>query len=136
MKEEKENLILKFLSYFVGPIQFVMGELCSTALSQHSRAGASAKLHKKTGRFLGLDGFCRGSSIPVPLQFDASPPRTGKKRCRELRASPRAALENNVSQIIHADSCRPTEAAAVLAAGLEDWVDFGVICGMFKPSTL
>lgn len=27
MKEEKENLILKFLSYFVGPIQFVM-EVC------------------------------------------------------------------------------------------------------------
>jgi H+-transporting ATPase len=24
MKEEKENLILKFLSFFVGPIQFVM----------------------------------------------------------------------------------------------------------------
>ncbi|KAK0635079.1 Atpase [Bombardia bombarda] len=46
MKEEKENLILKFFSYFVGPIQFVM------------------------------------------------------------------------------------EAAAVLAAGLEDWVDFGVICGL------
>ncbi|KAL2019447.1 hypothetical protein VTK56DRAFT_9652 [Thermocarpiscus australiensis] len=46
MKEEKENLILKFFSFFVGPIQFVM------------------------------------------------------------------------------------EAAAVLAAGLEDWVDFGVICGL------
>jgi len=46
MKEEKENLILKFLSYFVGPIQFVM------------------------------------------------------------------------------------EAAAVLAAGLQDWVDFGVICAL------
>ncbi|KAI1932371.1 plasma membrane H+-ATPase [Ophidiomyces ophidiicola] len=46
MKEEKENLILKFFSYFVGPIQFVM------------------------------------------------------------------------------------EAAAVLAAGLQDWVDFGVICGL------
>ncbi|KAK6825144.1 H+-transporting ATPase [Apiospora arundinis] len=46
MKEEKENLILKFFSYFVGPIQFVM------------------------------------------------------------------------------------EAAAVLAAGLEDWIDFGVICGL------
>ncbi|ORY64055.1 proton Atpase [Pseudomassariella vexata] len=46
MKEEKENMILKFFSYFVGPIQFVM------------------------------------------------------------------------------------EAAAVLAAGLEDWVDFGVICGL------
>ncbi|KAI9664407.1 MAG: plasma membrane H+-ATPase [Trizodia sp. TS-e1964] len=46
MKEEKENMILKFLSYFVGPIQFVM------------------------------------------------------------------------------------EAAAILAAGLEDWVDFGVICAL------
>lgn len=46
MKEEKENHILKFLGFFVGPIQFVM------------------------------------------------------------------------------------EAAAVLAAGLEDWVDFGVICGL------
>lgn len=46
MKEEKENLILKFFSFFVGPIQFVM------------------------------------------------------------------------------------EAAAVLAAGLEDWVDFGVICAL------
>ncbi|CAH0001871.1 unnamed protein product [Clonostachys byssicola] len=46
MKEEKENLVLKFLGFFIGPIQFVM------------------------------------------------------------------------------------EAAAVLAAGLEDWVDFGVICGL------
>ncbi|KAK9332744.1 hypothetical protein V1520DRAFT_222134 [Lipomyces starkeyi] len=46
MKEEKENLVLKFLMYFIGPIQFVM------------------------------------------------------------------------------------EAAAVLAAGLQDWVDFGVICGL------
>ncbi|GAD99437.1 plasma membrane ATPase [Paecilomyces variotii No. 5] len=46
MKEEKENMILKFFSYFIGPIQFVM------------------------------------------------------------------------------------EAAAVLAAGLEDWVDFGVICAL------
>jgi len=46
MKEEKENLVLKFFGFFVGPIQFVM------------------------------------------------------------------------------------EAAAVLAAGLEDWVDFGVICGL------
>ena len=46
MKEEKENLILKFLMYFVGPIQFVM------------------------------------------------------------------------------------EAAAILAAGLQDWVDFGVICAL------
>jgi hypothetical protein len=29
MKEEKENMILKFLSYFVGPIQFVM-EVCTS----------------------------------------------------------------------------------------------------------
>lgn len=31
MKEEKENLILKFLGYFIGPIQFVM-EVCLGAL--------------------------------------------------------------------------------------------------------
>ena len=30
MKEEKENLILKFLGYFIGPIQFVMEVSCST----------------------------------------------------------------------------------------------------------
>jgi len=29
MKEEKENMILKFFSYFVGPIQFVM-EVCAS----------------------------------------------------------------------------------------------------------
>lgn len=29
MKEETENLFLKFLSYFVGPIQFVM-EVCQS----------------------------------------------------------------------------------------------------------
>lgn len=29
MKEEKENLILKFLGYFIGPIQFVM-EVCDS----------------------------------------------------------------------------------------------------------
>jgi H+-transporting ATPase len=32
MKEEKENLVLKFLSYFIGPIQFVM-EVSLTMLS-------------------------------------------------------------------------------------------------------
>lgn len=35
MKEEKENLILKFFSYFVGPIQFVM-EVSSFFLSSFS----------------------------------------------------------------------------------------------------
>lgn len=35
MKEEKENLILKFLGYFVGPIQFVM-EVSSRSCSHFS----------------------------------------------------------------------------------------------------
>lgn len=37
MKEEKENLILKFLFYFVGPIQFVM-EVC-----QHTSFDSSSQ---------------------------------------------------------------------------------------------
>lgn len=41
MKEEKENLILKFLGYFVGPIQFVMEVsffrgICGCLQSKHS----------------------------------------------------------------------------------------------------
>lgn len=36
MKEEKENLILKFLGYFVGPIQFVM-EVCFEFLISRSQ---------------------------------------------------------------------------------------------------
>jgi H+-transporting ATPase len=36
MKEEKENLILKFLMYFVGPIQFVMEVSSSLSLSCNS----------------------------------------------------------------------------------------------------
>ncbi|TVY36781.1 Plasma membrane ATPase [Lachnellula subtilissima] len=61
MKEEKENLILKFLGYFIGPIQFVMeAKLASWVFSRH---------------------------VVLP-------------------------------------------AAAVLAAGLQDWVDFGVICAL------
>jgi len=39
MKEEKENLILKFLGYFIGPIQFVM-EVCYKVLS-HQTQGSS-----------------------------------------------------------------------------------------------
>ncbi|KAF7587672.1 plasma membrane H+-ATPase [Aspergillus hancockii] len=54
MKEEKENLFLKFLSYFVGPVQFVMEVIPSLRI----------------------------------------------------------------------------QAAAILAAGLRDWVDFGVICAL------
>lgn len=37
MKEEKENLILKFLGYFIGPIQFVM-EVCFDVFSQSPRS--------------------------------------------------------------------------------------------------
>ena len=73
MKEEKENLILKFLGYFVGPIQFVMEvsfvfQLCATS--------------------------CACALVKI--------------------------LAANI----------PLQAAAVLAAGLEDWVDFGVICAL------
>ena len=35
MKEEKENLILKFLGYFVGPIQFVMEVSADHSLAKH-----------------------------------------------------------------------------------------------------
>lgn len=66
MKEEKENHFLKFLSFFVGPIQFVMEVRCP-----------------------------RFSPSYMPC-----------------------ALTNT------------QKAAAVLAAGLRDWVDFGVICAL------
>jgi hypothetical protein len=44
MKEEKENLILKFLGFFVGPIQFVMevSELRLYAVSKHCTPHAMA----------------------------------------------------------------------------------------------
>lgn len=35
MKEEKENLILKFLGYFIGPIQFVM-EVCHPSMTSRA----------------------------------------------------------------------------------------------------
>jgi H+-transporting ATPase len=49
MKEEKENLILKFLGYFVGPIQFVM-EVSSRRFSNffhwsHRAHALDARLH-------------------------------------------------------------------------------------------
>lgn len=37
MKEEKENMILKFLGYFIGPIQFVM-EVCDSTTFRDSFA--------------------------------------------------------------------------------------------------
>lgn len=70
MKEEKENLILKFLMYFVGPIQFVM---------EVSRV------------------------LPYP--------------CRVYMC-------NWILMTFF------LQAAAILAAGLQDWVDFGVICAL------
>jgi H+-transporting ATPase len=48
MKEEKENLILKFLGFFIGPIQFVMeaaAVLAGKTLS--SRSPACSKCHAK-----------------------------------------------------------------------------------------
>jgi len=43
MKEEKENLILKFFGYFVGPVQFVM-EVRSPRLGVSTqRCGAETK---------------------------------------------------------------------------------------------
>lgn len=40
MKEEKENLIMKFLGYFIGPVQFVM-EVSSTNAPVHFLARIS-----------------------------------------------------------------------------------------------
>lgn len=62
MKEEKENLVIKFFSYFTGPIQFVM------EVSPH--------------------------------------------------------------HILSSFRLLMPQAAAILAAGLRDWVDFAVICGL------
>ena len=42
MKEEKENMILKFFSYFVGPIQFVMEVRASRNVSTQ-RCGVETK---------------------------------------------------------------------------------------------
>jgi H+-transporting ATPase len=43
MKEEKENLFLKFLGYFIGPIQFVM-EVCTRVLFSPSSTSCSLVL--------------------------------------------------------------------------------------------
>jgi len=46
MREEKENMILKFLMYFVGPIQFVMEVRCRPAFEtfEHVFANLSRRL--------------------------------------------------------------------------------------------
>jgi H+-transporting ATPase len=44
MKEEKENLFLKFLGYFIGPIQFVMEVWCRNSLSAPLQFLASGAL--------------------------------------------------------------------------------------------
>lgn len=43
MKEEKENLVLKFLGYFIGPIQFVM-EVCFHSASRFSPSALYLRL--------------------------------------------------------------------------------------------
>ena len=45
MKEEKENLILKFLGYFIGPIQFVMEVTFPTAFLLSSTFSSRISLH-------------------------------------------------------------------------------------------
>lgn len=48
MKEEKENLVLKFLGYFVGPIQFVMEVSTHPALSTHLQSISDVELNRNT----------------------------------------------------------------------------------------
>lgn len=79
MKEEKENLVLKFLGFFIGPIQFVM------EVSQ-----AVTNTLNSTRLFGRTDVLCIAFGLGLTT----------------------------------------TQAAAVLAAGLKDWVDFGVICAL------
>jgi magnesium-transporting ATPase (P-type) len=60
MKEEKENMILKFLGFFVGPIQFVM----------------EVRQQKPRGRFvsfLGIAALKRNNSPHAVLEFYADP---------------------------------------------------------------
>lgn len=53
MKEEKENMVLKFLSYFVGPIQFVMEVSQITSCRVLSRRIASHRIALLTITLLG-----------------------------------------------------------------------------------
>lgn len=50
MKEEKENLILKFLGYFIGPIQFVMEVCYKQFLSSFSRPLPALSINQMFGR--------------------------------------------------------------------------------------
>lgn len=52
MKEEKENLFLKFLGYFVGPVQFVM-EVCSPSdfIDLHIPVASSLSLFPMSSTF-------------------------------------------------------------------------------------
>lgn len=60
MKEEKENLILKFLFYFIGPIQFVM-EVC---FSPHPKSLIRYQLLTHVINYLGCCySRCRSSGL-------------------------------------------------------------------------
>jgi H+-transporting ATPase len=88
MKEDKENLILKFLMYFVGPIQFVM---------EVSKLPFFFRLSiHLCGIFLLALAICYATKLKTFTDLICSIP----------------------------------QAAAILAAGLQDWVDFGVICAL------
>lgn len=81
MKEEKENLILKFLSYFVGPIQFVME--VSTLSSSFRLRWSILTTHRRC-RYISLMRFAN-ISIPRSAQlkthaFCQAPKENSKKQ--------------------------------------------------------
>ncbi|PWI73705.1 Plasma membrane ATPase [Purpureocillium lilacinum] len=125
MKEEKENLILKFFSYFVGPIQFVME--CS------NRARP-----ERDSRCLGVWVLCsrppgNGTDLFARLACGVAASSAGLPEPGPGLASPGAAAAAAAASApgrMQLNFGHPRVAAAVLAAGLEDWVDFGVICGL------
>lgn len=93
MKEEKENLFLKFLSYFVGPIQFVMEVSLIPNTSSHRHRGAPAfpPLAFCIKSWPLGPGQCSGNglgtTIPAPNVYVAAGIfRAFFSECRRLRA--------------------------------------------------
>lgn len=91
MKEEKENLILKFLGYFIGPIQFVM-EVCTYLHSQLLQMADSisfqqgAILTSTNRQLLFLQQVSKIGSISVSsvLCFSSMPPSVSSKNFKPV----------------------------------------------------
>jgi hypothetical protein len=76
MKEEKENLILKFLGYFIGPIQFVMEVRWFSSNSANLPVSTPPKQAPQFSDFLyDLHGFPRRSPAIPSAILKASHPR-------------------------------------------------------------